>query len=499
MSKGVRWGTGGFIGCVALGVATLLIQVPSRSAQAGTAPARVSVAGLSVAGKSSEEIEKLAGEYAARLLALPVRVRSGKRTTLTSPARLGVTAAVARAVKAAVETPTGGSLFDRIRERFAGPEERKIELELDVPVAGVEQGLKRFSAMIGIEPKQARLTKVSGKFQRTPPKPGKELDAAALAATLRGILGAEELRTRIAASLEQEPRRSDWLKAQTPLELEAATRDAEARIGLKHLEPIATRLTSFTTSLGASSRNRVHNVRLACQAIDGTVLLPGDVFSYNDTVGPRVASAGFKEAPVIVRGKLEPGTGGGICQVSSTLYNAILLADLEIVLRRHHAFPVHYVPAGRDATVVDGLIDFRFKNRLKHAIAIDSKVVGGRVIVHLYGHEADKAEVSLVSGGVSTVGAGLKTISDPRLPKGRRVVVEPARSGRRVTLSRIVKKDGQQVRKEVVSRDYYRPFDGVVRVGTRVVERPTPPTDTKEPVTPPSEPAGDTTEPATSG
>ncbi|MGV3719885.1 MAG: VanW family protein, partial [Actinomycetota bacterium] len=227
---------------------------------------------------------------------------------------------------------------------------------------------------------------------------------------------------------------------------------------------------------------------------DGAVLLPGDVFSYNDTVGPRVASAGFKEAPVIVRGKLEPGTGGGICQVSSTLYNASLLADLEIVRRRHHAFPVAYVPAGRDATVVDGVIDFRFKNRLKHAIAIDSKVVGGRVIVHLYGHDDDKAEVTVVSGRVSTIGAGVKTVPDPRLAKGRRVVVEPARSGKRVTVSRIVKRAGQAVRKEVVSRDYYRPFDGVVRVGTRSVAKSAPSADTKEAPTTPADPAPPSTE-----
>lgn len=494
LTNGVRWGTGGFVGCAAVGALAFAIQAPSRSAQSGAAPARVSVAGLPVEGKRAEEIEKLAGEYAARVLALPIRVRSGKRATLISPAGLGVKVAVARAVEAAVEAPPAGSLFDRIRERFTGPPERNIDLELEVPEAGVSEGLKRFSAMIGIEPREARLTKVAGKFRSTPPKPGKELDAAALAETLRARLADEALRARIAASLAEQPRRSDWLKAQTPLELEAATRDAVARITLEHLAPITTRLTTYSTSMGASSRNRVHNVRLACQAIDGTVLLPGDVFSYNDTVGPRVAGAGFKEAPVIVRGKLVPGTGGGICQVSSTLYNASLLADLEIVRRRHHAFPVAYVPAGRDATVVDGVIDFRFKNRLKHPIAIDSKVVGGRVIVHLYGHADDKAEVSIVSGGVSTVGAGLKTIPDPQLPKGRRVVVEPARSGKRVTVSRIVKKAGREVRKEVISRDYYRPFDGVVRVGSRVVQKAAPTTETKEMPTPVAEPADPSTD-----
>src|SRR6185436_11587408 len=98
---------------------------------------------------------------------------------------------------------------------------------------------------------------------------------------------------------------------------------------------------------GGSSRNRVGNIRIACKAIDGTVVLPGEVFSYNEVVGPRVPSAGYKEAPVIISGELSRGIAGGICQVSSTLYNAALLSDMAIVRRTHHGFPVHYLPAGR--------------------------------------------------------------------------------------------------------------------------------------------------------
>src|SRR5205807_8651585 len=172
------------------------------------------------------------------------------------------------------------------------------------------------------------------------------------------------------------------------------------------------RLVTFSTSLGGSSKNRVHNIELACRAIDGTVLLPGDIFSYNETVGPRVPSAGFREAPVIIHGELQTGTGGGICQVSSTLYNAVLLADLTVLRRSHHAFPVHYLPAGRDATVVDGALDFKFKNTLKNAIAIDAKVVKRRVVFNLYGDPGEHREVEIVSSGAARVGAGLRRVSD---------------------------------------------------------------------------------------
>src|SRR5205085_12487523 len=159
---------------------------------------------------------------------------------------------------------------------------------------------------------------------------------------------------------------------------------------------------------------------------------PGDIFSYNETVGPRVPSAGFREAPVIIHGELQSGTGGGICQVSSTLYNAALLADLTIVRRSHHAFPVHYLPAGRDATVVDGALDFKFKNSLKYPIAIDAKVVKRRVVFNLYGHPDDQRQVEIASSGVSRIGAGFKTVSDSHLPAGRRIVAKKAQDGRKV-------------------------------------------------------------------
>jgi vancomycin resistance protein YoaR len=295
---------------------------------------------------------------------------------------------------------------------------------------------------------------------------GRDLDAAALARTVKTTLNQTRLRAAIAVSLTAQPDRAEWLKAQTPIEITATLRPSEGRVTAKHLEGITATLATFSTSLGSSSSNRVQNVRLACRAIDGLVLLPGDVFSYNNVVGPRVPRAGYREAPVIVRGKLQPGIGGGICQVSSTLYNAVLLADLEIVRRQHHSFPVSYLPAGRDATVSYGSIDFRFRNSLPHPIALDAKVVGRRVVFQVHGHRDDRKEVRIVQSNQSSVKAGATTVTDPRLPRGRRVVDSAAKPGRRVTVARIVSQDGKVIRRDVVSRDYYRPFPTVIRVGT---------------------------------
>lgn len=450
-------------------VGVLILAMPPKAAQAGQGLVRekISVAGIPVGGKSQEELKKLVAELAARIEGLPVVVKLGARSEKSTAGRLGAKVDTDAAVAAAVAPPAEEpSLIDRIREKFTGPEPLDIPLTLSVDEKSTSRNLAKFSIRVGAEPRNARLTKVGGKFVPKAPRPGKELDSTAIAQKLQEALDASEIRTKVTASLEEQPQRSTWLSAQEPLVIEGATREGRPRISLEELKPITARLVTFRTGLGSSSRNRVHNISLACKAIDGTVLLPGDVFSYNETVGPRVPSAGFKDAPVIIGGELQPGTGGGICQVSSTLYNAALLADLKIVRRSHHAFPVHYLPAGRDATVVDGAIDFRFRNTLEHPIAIDAKVTGGAVVFNIYGHPDDKREVSLATSGHSTVGAGIQTISDPKLPKGRRVVEKRAKSGQRVTLSRVVKKDGQVLRQEVISRDYYRPFSGVVRVGT---------------------------------
>jgi vancomycin resistance protein YoaR len=468
LPAGLKYGAGGFLGCAALFGAVLAVNAQSPHAPTGAMRENLSLAGVPVGGKSAEEVAKLADELTARLLAYPVVVRYGKRSEVTSPRKLG--AAVDR--KAAVEAVLAESAeqpgwFDRLRETFTGPAPHDVPLPLQLTDEGVYKGLRRFSVRIGEEPRDARLTKVDGKFVRKPPKAGKELDSTALASALREKLDSPGFRTRIGDAVAVEPSRHRWLAGQSALSLAAATREAQPRISLEQLEPITDRLTTYSTGMGASSRNRYHNVRLACKAIDGTVLLPGDVFSYNDIVGPRVPSAGYKSAPVIVRGRLEPGTGGGICQVSSTLYNAVLLSNMAVVRRAHHAFPVAYVPAGRDATVVDGAIDFRFKNPFEHPIALDVKVVGGRCVVQVYGHPDDKHEVEIVRSGISRVGTSVRTVSDPRLARGRRVVERKAQGGQRVTVTRVVKKDGQVLKREVVSRDYYRAFPGVVRVGTR--------------------------------
>lgn len=140
-------------------------------------------------------------------------------------------------------------------------------------------------------------------------------------------------------------------------------------------KPTEVVIGKYTTRLTAD-KNRNHNIALACKAINGRVVYPGKIFSFNETVGPRTKKKGYKPATIFVNGRKTTGTGGGVCQVSSTLYNAVLRAKLTVVERRRHSLPVKYVPAGKDAAVSYGKADFKFKNNRQNPIKIYAKVEG---------------------------------------------------------------------------------------------------------------------------
>lgn len=138
-------------------------------------------------------------------------------------------------------------------------------------------------------------------------------------------------------------------------------------------------LSSFTTKYDISNKDRSTNLELAASKINGTIISPGEEFSYNKTVGARTISSGYKEAKIYSNGKVVDGIGGGICQISSTLYNSVIFANLDVTERYNHQFLTSYVLPGRDATVVYGVKDFKFKNNRSFPIKIEINVRNGIV------------------------------------------------------------------------------------------------------------------------
>ena len=182
-------------------------------------------------------------------------------------------------------------------------------------------------------------------------------------------------------------------------------------------------LSDFSTKYAASNRNRTTNLILAANKINGTVLMPGETFSYNKIVGARTIQAGYKEAPIYVEGRVENGLGGGICQITTTLYNAVLYANLEVLERSNHQFVPSYAGASRDATVVYGAIDFKFKNNRDYPIKITCFVSNGIANFKIFGLKTENDyEVQITSRITGTTSNAIYSEAYKTLKKNGNVV-----------------------------------------------------------------------------
>ena len=175
------------------------------------------------------------------------------------------------------------------------------------------------------------------------------------------------------------------------------------------------RIASYTTWYNSNEENRTTNLKLAAEYVNGTVILPGKRFSYNNSVGERTEERGFKEAIIFTRDGLSDGLGGGICQVSSTLYCCALFSDMKIVERWNHGYTVSYVDLGRDATVSYGWLDFRFENNREDPIIIVTSASGGMLTVEFYGTERESLVVYLEHEKAETIEPKIRTKVDPSL------------------------------------------------------------------------------------
>lgn len=225
-------------------------------------------------------------------------------------------------------------------------------------------------------------------------------------------------------------------------------------------------LATYSTTFSTKNTNRSTNIRLATQKINGVVLMPGETFSYNQVVGKRTTANGFKVAAVYSNGEVSEGVGGGICQVSSTLYNAVLFSNLEVTERRNHTFHTGYVPAGQDATVSWGAPDFKFKNNRNYPIRIVATVSGGKITTKIYGlKQADDYTVKISSSIVGSIPYKTTYKTDSSLGAGNTKVIQKGSNGLKSVTYKILYQNGKEVSREVISRDTYQPHNQIIARG----------------------------------
>jgi vancomycin resistance protein YoaR len=238
------------------------------------------------------------------------------------------------------------------------------------------------------------------------------------------------------------------------------------------LAPNQTLITGYYTRLINSSAARTNNIRLSCAKINGKILNPGELFSFNQTVGPRTSAAGYQSAAIFSGNQVIQGIGGGICQTVSTIYNVVLEAGLSVVERHRHSLKVAYVAPGRDATVAWGSLDFKFKNSNNYPICLNTEVIGGKIIMRIFGRKTTTNIVKLHPDIIETVTPGEDEVEiDDSLADGEKIIVRKPKNGVRVILYRdTYSEDNVLLDREKISEDYYKPVRGLFKVNSNYIE-----------------------------
>ena len=233
-------------------------------------------------------------------------------------------------------------------------------------------------------------------------------------------------------------------------------------------EAFPDKLGTFTTRYDERDTDRTTNLKLACKKLNNQVVLAGATFSYNSTLGERTIAAGYKNAKIYSNGQVVDGLGGGICQISSTLSNAVVDANLGIVERRNHQFVTSYVPAGKDATVVYGMTDFKFKNTRKYPIKIVATAQNGIATISIYGNKEEvEYDVTLEVKQLSTIPVTTQYVEDSSLPVGTEKVKQAGANGVKTETYLVKSLNGKVVSREVISRDTYNAMPRIILKGTK--------------------------------
>ena len=221
-------------------------------------------------------------------------------------------------------------------------------------------------------------------------------------------------------------------------------------------------LSTVTSSFNPGLKGRTTNVKLACDFCNDIILNPGDEFSYNGAVGPRTYERGFKDATVYVAGTTEEGVGGGICQVSSTIYSAALHADLKIVERHNHSYMITYVPLGEDATVVYGSKDFRFQNNTDYPVKIRVTYGKNTMTVSLIGTNVSNKTVEIATKRLSSTPFNVIYQTDPSIPVDTQKVKNNGYTGYVTESYRIVYENGEKVSETFENKSIYKKLDKLI-------------------------------------
>lgn len=250
--------------------------------------------------------------------------------------------------------------------------------------------------------------------------------------------------------------------------LEIPIEETEAKITSAMLTGNNKKVVSFSTTFYSSTKGRTTNIELSAKTINGKLLMPGDVFSFNDIVGDTTLEKGYLDAQVIVNNKVENGVGGGICQVSSTLYNAILRTGIKSLERSNHTFPSTYVGIGLDATISWDYTDYKFKNTLNYPMFIECYTKDEVLYVNIYSNESLKEKTYTIENDIyEVIKPTTEYVYDKSLKEGETKLIKTGSSGYKVKVIRKTLVNNVVTASETISNDTYSPIPTTYATGNK--------------------------------
>ncbi len=318
------------------------------------------------------------------------------------------------------------------------------DVSLSIDAKGLAPLLKAVSEKVDRVPRNASFTTNGKNAHIKPDRPGLKVNAAITATNIVAAGTGEKEQARVGV---------------TRKEASFTTEDAK-KLGIN----VRLFTKPITTLMGGSSANRIHNVHLLADMLDGRIVKAGQAFDFNKAIGQRTTARGFLVGQQIENGQLVPAIGGGVCQVVTTLYDAAFYAGLKVTDRRNHDFYLSHYPLGMDATVSWGGPEFRFVNTLKHAILIKTSYTNSTMSIQLYGTREGITVTQKTSAKSGFTSPRERRIPDASVAPGEEVRSGGGSGGFNVTVFRTVKKNGKVIRKDQFT-SHYTPEDIIIKVG----------------------------------
>lgn len=399
----------------------------------------IKVESIDIGGMTKDEASAAVNSYVTQLKSRRISLTVNGQTTSCRLDEVGYEYSSDDFLEEALNVGKTGNLIEnyrQIKEAAQGKINYKITSSLDEEV--LKRFVKKCKKQMCSEAKNAGVKMENGEFVYTKSQEGVSIDVDETVQMLKEAVAASDgTEAQIAVTANA--------KIEQPVVTEETAAKCKDKIG------------TFSTVFNAGNVNRSKNLANAARLISGTVVYPGETFSVHDAISPLTEENGYYEAASYNNGKVEDSLGGGVCQVSTTLYNAVLKAELEIVERSPHSMVVSYVKPSMDAAIAGDYKDFKFKNNTEVPIYIQGGTYSGTIYFNIYGEETrnPNREVRFESEVTETIQPGADKITyDKTKPESYMTVTQEAHTGYKAKLWKIVTENGEETRTQVNSSTY---------------------------------------------